>query len=91
MKRLAEGWGRRNDFGVKCLRMNSIAESVGWMGSGMAKVDGKMGNACLSQVPTAGFRVVPVEKEKQVPPLAVVVATDFGRNDRGRRVGHPMS
>src|SRR5712671_2793275 len=32
MKRLAEGWGRCNDFWVKCLGMNSIAESRGWMG-----------------------------------------------------------
>jgi hypothetical protein len=31
MKRLAEGWGRRNDFWVKCLRMNSIAEMRGRM------------------------------------------------------------
>jgi hypothetical protein len=31
MKRLAEGWGRRNHFWVKCLRMNSIAEMQGWM------------------------------------------------------------
>src|SRR5258708_7262624 len=34
MERLAEGWGRRNGFGVKCLRMNSIAERRGWMGNG---------------------------------------------------------
>ena|ERR1700722_230189 len=33
-KRLAEGLKRRNDFGVKCLRMNSIAEIRGRMGNG---------------------------------------------------------
>src|SRR5580700_378060 len=30
--RLAEGWRRRNEFGRKCMRMNSIAELGWWMG-----------------------------------------------------------
>ena len=36
---------------------------------------------------THPLRIVPVEEEKQVPPLAVAAAADFGRNDRSLRGG----